>query len=329
MIRRLLPWVAGVGVATISLVFLAWLIVAGQIEERALAWAEMRRAEGYTVTWTSLDVGGFPSRFDLDFAGPRLAKDGWAAEAPSLRAQFLPWRPGRVDLAAPRLALAGPEMAGDLEQVAAEVRIEGGQATQVAIDGIAATGRFRGADQGRADRARLVVDSFSPGTTDWKAESLAGTVSLWGVRPAPPYAAQMLFPDPFDLAVTGAIKGPIVDLAGWRDAGGTLELNQLALVWGPMKLDGSATLALDGQMRPLGAGTARLQGLNPVLDRLVAKGQIRAQDATIGKMVLGLLAQPAADGGSEVSVPITAQDGKLSLGPVPVATLRPLVESRP
>lgn len=77
-------------------------------------------------------------------------------------------------------------------------------------------------------------------------------------------------------------------------------------------------------MRPLGAGTAKLQGLAPVLDRLVAKGQIRAPEASIAKIVLGLLAQPTANGSLEVSVPLTAQDGKLFLGPVAVATLKPL-----
>ena len=325
MIRRLLPWVTVVGVATVSLVFLTWLIVAQQIEERALAWANARKAEGYTISWQTLDVGGFPSRFELAFAEPRIGRNGWTAEAPRLEAHYRPWRPDRIDVAAPRLAVAGPEVAGSLDQANAEVRLDGGQVAQVAIEGVAATARIRTEDLGRADRARLVVDGISPTATGSPAETLSGSMSLWGARPTQSVAEQMLFPDPFDFAVTGAIKGPLANLASWRDAGGTLDLNRVVLVWGPMKLDGDATLALDGQMRLLGAGTAKFQGLNPVLDRLVAKGQVRPQDATVAKVVLGLLAKPTADGGTEITVPITAQDGRLFLGPAAIATLRPIV----
>lgn len=328
MTRRFLPWVAIVGVAAISLAFLAWLIVAGQIEERTLAWAEARKAEGYTVSWRSLDVGGFPFRFELGFVEPRIGRDGWTAEAPRIDASYRPWRPDRIDLEAPRLALAGPEIDGSIEEAKGEVRIEGVQASQVALEGVAATGRIRGDALGRADRARLVIDGFSP-VAGGLNDTLSGAMSLWGARPNPPIADQLLFPDPFDFAATGTFKGPLADLATWRDAGGTLDLSRVVLVWGPLKLDGDATLSLDGQMRLLGAGTARLQGLNPLLDRLVAKGQVRPQDASVAKVVLGLLAKPTADGGSEITVPITAQDGKLFLGPAAVATLRPIGSSRP
>lgn len=327
--RRLLPWVAIVGVAAIAMIFLAWLIVAGQIEERAFSWAEARKAEGYTVSWQNLDVGGFPFRFELGFAEPRIGRNGWTAEAPRIEASYRPWRPDRIDLAAPRLALAGPDTAGSIEQVRGEVRLDGGQATQVALEGVAATARIRAEDLGRADRARLVVDSFAPAAGGEQSETLSGSMSLWGAKPTQPLADQLLFPDPFDFAATGAIKGPLADLATWRDAGGTLDLSRLVLVWGPVKLDGDATLALDGQMRLLGAGTAKVQGVNPLLDRLVAKGQVRPQDASVAKVVLGLLAKPTADGGSEITVPITAQDGKLFLGPAAVATLRPIGSSRP
>lgn len=329
MIRRLLPWVAAIGVAAISLAFFAWLIVAQQIEERTLAWAEARKAEGYTLAWQSFDVGGFPFRFELAFAEPRIGRNGWTAEAPRLEASYRPWRPDRIDLAAPRLSLAGPDGAGSIEQARGEVRLEGGQATQVAIEGAAATARIRTDDLGRADRARLVVDGFSPAADGAQNETISGSMSLWGAKPNPPLAEQLLFPDPFDFAATGAIKGPLADLAAWRDAGGTIDLSRVVLVWGPVKLDGNATLALDGQMRLLGAGTAKVQGVTPLLDRLVSKGQVRPQDASVAKVVLGLLAKPTADGGSEITVPITAQDGKLFLGPAAVATLRPLGSPKP
>ena len=67
MIRRLLPWLAVAAVASASLIFFVWLVLARQVEERVLAMAEIRRAEGYSLTWQNLDIGGFPFYFELGF----------------------------------------------------------------------------------------------------------------------------------------------------------------------------------------------------------------------------------------------------------------------
>lgn len=322
--RRLLSRIVIAIAVAAALGAVGWHLLARQIEGQLLAWAELRRAEGYSLAWQSLSVTGFPTSFVLTIAQPRLAKDGWSGEASALHATWLPWRMDRIDLSALRLVVTGPDTAVSVEKVSGIITIENGLATQLIVDGNAAAARLLTDDLGRAERARMVIDRFDPATKDWQGESLAGKLTLWQAQPAPPFAAQLLFPDPFDLELEGAIKGPIASLAGWRDAGGTADFTRLQLAWGPLRLVGDATLALDAQMRPLGAGTAKLQGLAPVLDRLVAKGQIRAPEASIAKIVLGLLAQPTANGSLEVSVPLTAQDGKLFLGPVAVATLRPL-----
>jgi len=324
MTRRAIIWFAAIVVAALALVAIAWHLLARQIESQLLAWTEARRAEGYMIAWQSQEVSGFPSSFVVTIVQPRLAKDEWSAETPTLQATWLPWRVDRVDLTAPRLSVSGLDAAGSIDNASGTVTIEGGLATRLTVEGSAATARLLAEDLGRAERVRLVIDRFDPTTKDWQAESLVGKATLQRAQPAPRFASQLLFSDPFDLELDAAIKGPIASIAGWRDAGGTAELTRLQLAWGPLKLDGNATLALDAQMRPLGAGTAKLQGLGPVLDRLVARGQIRAQEAAIAKIVLGMLAQPSASGASEVTVPITAQDGKLFLGPVAVATLRPL-----
>lgn len=321
MIRRLLPWLAAVMAAASAAIFFLWLIFASRVEEEAGLWAEARRAEGFIVSWQRLDIGGFPFYFDLGFVEPRLAKDGWSLEAPVVSATLLPWRLHKVDLAAPRLAVTGPGGAAGIEALKAQLLLEGGRAKNLTAEGVAATARQRDGDLGRADRATLVIEHFDPAVTDWQTESFIGSVSLRGTRPAARFASQMLFEEPYDLDLDGAIKGPVAGLARWRDSGGTVDLRRIVLSWGPLKVDGKGTVALDGEMRPLGAGTARLLGLPPTLDRLVARGQVKVQDASVAKIVLGLLAQPTADGGSEITAPITAQNGRLFLGPVSILTL--------
>ncbi len=307
--------------ASTATIFFLWLIFASRVEEEAGLWAEARRTEGFTVSWQRLDIGGFPFYFDLGFVEPRLAKDGWSAESPLVTATLLPWRLHKIDLAAPRLAVMGPGAEAGIEALTARLLLEGGRAKSLTAEGVAATARHRGEDLGRADRANLVIEQFDPAVTDWQTESFIGRVSLRGTRPAARFASQMLFDEPYDLDLDGAIKGPVTGLSRWRDGGGTVDLRRMVLAWGPLKVDGKGTIALDGEMRPLGAGTAKLQGLPPTLDRLVARGQVKAQDASVAKIVLGLLAQPTADGGSEVTAPVTAQNGRLFLGPVSILTL--------
>ena len=94
--------------------------------------------------------------------------------------------------------------------------------------------------------------------------------------------------------------------AAWRDGGGSLEIRHLALIWGPLDLTASATLALDDQLQPMGAGSARLVGYAETLDALAAHGAISRSAATAAKAVLSLLAHNPEDGSPpDVEVPLT------------------------
>ncbi|KAF0137186.1 MAG: conserved exported protein of unknown function [Rhodospirillaceae bacterium] len=106
-------------------------------------------------------------------------------------------------------------------------------------------------------------------------------------------------------------------LARWREAGGTVEVEALAIDWPPLKLHGSGTLALDEQLQPIGAMTARIQGFFAAVDSLSQRGVIRSRDASMAKVILGMLAQSPPEGGPPViSLPLTVQERTLQAGPV-------------
>jgi len=321
MTRRRLIILTLAVVALLATAAGAWHLLARRLETQVSLWADARRAEGFELSWSDHGVGGFPFRFRLDFSDARIARQDWVATAPRLSAALRPWRPDSIDLLAPRLDAGGPGRMGvSLDTVSGKLTLAGGRITALVLDSGAVIARGGGEEAGRAASAHLLLDRFAP-DVDWHSESLGGQVRLVQVMPARRFAGQALFDRPFDLSLTGAVKGPVHDLVRWRDGGGTLDLTALALDWGPLHLDGNATLALDGQMRPLGAGTTRLRGLEPTMDQLAARGLVRPNDASTAKVVLGMLARPAAEGGTEVTVPITAQDGRLFLGPVPILTL--------
>lgn len=106
-------------------------------------------------------------------------------------------------------------------------------------------------------------------------------------------------------------------LQAWRDAGGTIDVDRLELVWGPVRLAGDGTMALDANLQPEGAFAARVSGLADILTALEKAAIIDARTAAIARITLAVLTRPAADGGPpQAQVPLTIQDGVLSVGPV-------------
>lgn len=111
-------------------------------------------------------------------------------------------------------------------------------------------------------------------------------------------------------------------LITWRDRGGTIEVAHINIVYGPLAMRTSGTLALDADLQPIGAFTAKIQGLVASVGILRRRGLIGSRDAITAQLILGALARKPADGGPEsLSVPITIQDRRLFIGPVRLTKL--------
>jgi Uncharacterized protein conserved in bacteria (DUF2125) len=145
--------------------------------------------------------------------------------------------------------------------------------------------------------------------------------------PEPPRYAlgQTIAAAQIDASVKGALPpGPLAQsVAAWRDAGGVIEVTRLALRWGPLDGNGDGTLTLDGANRPLGAFTTHIRGYTEMVDALTAAGAMRPRDAGALKIALNLFARQGG-AGRELSVPITAQDGRLFIAGFNLFPLQPL-----
>ena len=120
---------------------------------------------------------------------------------------------------------------------------------------------------------------------------------------------------------------PAVVLEDWRANGGTVDLEWLHLAWGPVDLKSSGTLSLDATMRPIGALKADIAGYAEVIDAFVNAGMIGEDAGRLFTTGLSLIAKRPPSGGPPViSVPLTAQDGHLYLGPFRIAELPPLLK---
>jgi hypothetical protein len=116
-----------------------------------------------------------------------------------------------------------------------------------------------------------------------------------------------------------AAAGLTATASAWRVAGGSVKIRHLALGWGPLGVSGSATLALDEDLQPMGTGTSHLVGYTAALDALAAQGAISRSAATAANAVLSLLSNAPGEGEPpEVDVPLTLQYRTLSMRQVPL-----------
>ena len=117
---------------------------------------------------------------------------------------------------------------------------------------------------------------------------------------------------------------PAVTLPAWAAAGGQVVLNELQMDWGPLQLQGDASLTLDQEQRPLGAGRARVRGFEAAVGAFTEAGLMEEDIGSMARLALLAMSSENSDGERQIEVPITAQDGILRVGPLPLMPLPPL-----
>jgi len=335
-------WIIG-GIAAVALAGstagFAWYrdYVSRQLGASVTSWIHQRSAEGYLVEVDIAPAGGSLATVmqQLDNAVITAPGNLWQLRLPRLDIAVDTWDPFGVDF-----TLYGET----------ELRYDDrGQprAFTAALDRDAAG--FRYDTNGQITAAHLfLLGATLRGPVGIRPQLLDGSVRF---HPGAPTAAdgksielalrvenaQILYPTdlPFgqslaratlDAYVTGPLGPgrPSQALAAWRDAGGVLQVKELVANWGPLALTSEGTLALDGRLQPIGAFTAVVRGFNEAVDAAVAARLLTPNQGTATKLWLNARAE-TDDGGPKVKLPLTIQDGFVSMGPIKLAPM-PLIE---
>ena len=313
-----------------------WWYGAGRFGDSIDGWIAARRAEGWRIDTSGRRITGFPLGWTARFATLAIAAPvaPWSWQASAVTISWSPFdRNGlalgtsgsaRLDIiadgAARTIRIDSSATAVRLDLAAQPLQHATGTATHIAVsmpelDAAAETLGFE-----------VTFDPAAPADHTANAATLALAAEQLQLTPhdRPP-------PPPLSGSLTATLKGmppsgpPQQAVAAWRDEGGTIELDRLDVKSGAMAVAGNATIALDGEMRPLAAGTASISGIDALLERLVASGQMQARDVPLAKLAFGALAKPdPATGVATVTLPVTAENGILYLGPIKVAALKPI-----
>jgi len=303
-----------------------WFIAAGRIEEGVGRWADSLRAQNLDLAWRSARVGGFPFRFRLELSAASLrqhtAAPGPELHVPLLTASASPWNFHVFRLAAPQGLSAAS--GGDHPEATLAAR----RATGVIV--VAATGGATlwfalsepAADAGVHLAAReatvwLNLPPHPPQSHGDPAVGVALEVRELTLPVVPPPFHNPLDEVSLGLTLRGGYPAGTLRqaAAAWRDAGGTLDLDHLALSWDALRVTGSGTLALDSELQPIGGFSGAVEGYPQLMTALVGAGRMRAGDARLAGLALAMLSRAGPDGRPEIATSFTIQNGEMYLGP--------------
>jgi hypothetical protein len=328
---------------------LVWRWAVGTVTQQYGLWVQQVRSQGLVVT------AGTPERTGWPFAAQIRLPDVSLVATARDQAASVSWTSEHILLGVallhPRTLVIhfegiehvrlgqGPEVSFMADRLQATVPLEpGAPAREVDISGANVRADMPVGGTGGAGGMTIALLSLhgasKPAATQGEpALSFAGSAQDIGLPPQAAGKAWPLGPRIASISIEGALNGPLPQVAdpvakatGWRDGGGTLQISRFAIGWGPLGLNGSATLALDEHMQPMGTATAHIIGESEVLDAMAASGVITQRAALATKAFLGLMTkEPEGGGPPQVDVPLTLQDRKLAMGRIPIAVLPELV----
>jgi hypothetical protein len=328
-------------VVVVLAVSASWFLAADRFEASLDDWLASRQADGVDVHFDAKRISGFPFGFYAILVNPQVTvrtsearPDGWSWKAPELKIGY------RILSSQLQLSAAGPhDIVRRRANTIDTLRLESA--------GLEVTLPRRKSDEREVDIAakapKLIINAVSASASSFAATLKsrhvesddhlgdAGDVDLTISGLSAAVGGVALSSAVVDLSLSARLLGPLPpgrmkdSAVVWRDAGGTIEVSHLGLKSGPVDIEGTGTVALDTELRPLAAFSAQIQGYDAVIDQLVADGTVAPKNAEFARAVLAAMAgADAATGKSTLALPVSSQDGWLYLGPARLAKVPPL-----
>jgi hypothetical protein len=323
-----------------------WFVIATSLKDGIGHWIVERAAQGVMASYKNIEISGFPFNFKVTLTGPKLQVSNvspasrldlggkkWLWQGGRAEANMTPWNFSKFDVDLSGSHVVSFEDKGGTFQftgaaqrilLQAEIFLDGWpEKFQLDVAGLKmseTSTKATIAATSAAVTSQRLFPGVDPGSIGAKTPTYTLQAKLQGVR-LPSFLNLPLGHDVQELStelrVIGALEPSlnVQNLARWRDAGGILEVGLLEASYGTLKTHATGTVALDGNLQPLAAVSAKFQGFFPAINKLQKAGYIRSGDAVMAKVVLGVLSKRVGKGQRSISLPLSLQDGQLSAGP--------------
>ncbi len=346
---RKLKWIFAGLILLIGAHMGLWWIATSRVAQKAHEWQDQANAAGWSVQFDTWHRAGWPYAAGIAVSGLRISSPTTRAfsrfdyQADRVAIAFKPWSPRAPEILvyrSQRLYLPAFDLAVRLHTTsfAASISLDN-HATSIVklrarhprIDSVL-NGR-----NGTVSAADLTVaGQWSP--VDLTDRTAAASLRAESIDLTPlldPAIAQGLGSRissmSTDVTITrlDALQSA-EPLVAWRRSGGRLQLRNFGFGWGPLGLDGCATLDLDDALQPSGNATLRLLGSDAALDALSNSGTISPSVAVAIKAVLQLVAAATSSsghtdnsdtGGAGVVIPVMLRDQTITALGIPMLRL--------
>lgn len=331
---------------------LFWYYMAGEVEDRIDTWVGQQSPDGLRVGYDDIEITGFPYRMEITLKSVEISQ-----KRAGNRPAFLYGSPAVIFVAFPWKINHGIIMSRS-------GRLQVGSRRNPEID--MTIGKLRAslvADLATRTitRASFVVDkvTWRTGHGRRKAKlSEAHEVKIHMLRPGAQAAGDtMELPEQMRLYLQAkdviaqnlpvGIFGKKADqvkidlrlhgenlprytqdsLSRWRDTGGTLAVKNIEVKSGEMDIDLNGEVTLDQDLKPLGAFSAKVHGIDHMVSILSGHSAFQAAPGNMILQELEQMNKVEAEGGKKAfTLSISLQSGLLFLGPIPVYELDPVVK---
>lgn len=319
-----MKWLLGICAAAALAWFGYWFLGAAALERSLTEWFESRRAEGWQVEWTELNVRGFPNRFDTTLTEPAFADPGTgvAWQAPFFQLLALSYQPNKVIAVFPetqtiltplgRSQLDSTKMQGSLHLGAsAQLPLQSAVFVADAPELTTALGRTR------AQTLRLAMRATEGETQSYdlglEALGLALPVALKRQLDPGELLPPALETMRLDAVIAFDRTWDLRALEDRRPQPTRIRLNEARAQWGPLGLRAAGDLTISDTGRATGEITIKATNWRDILALAERSGIIPEQLLPLLERGLQALAGLSGPENS-LDIPLTLRDGAVRLG---------------
>lgn len=330
--RRLwliVPWVLFALLAAAWIAY--WNLAANTARDRLAAWVAQQNARGAQTSYAGVTTQGFPVLLRLQIADASYAAEGggWRATTPRLDLHVNLVNPSHLmlDTQAPIEITRddGSRSILDADALLMSLRAQDDALAEARIEADALT-LDNPAEDGVLSVEKLIMGLRPDPRGDGAFQLSFDATNLKLARPARAFEgfgqdiASLRTATVIENAAALARQGDDDPLQPWRDAGGRLRFEAIALSWGDLEASGAGEAALDAQRRVQGRLELTLPRPAPALAAF-AQSPSLDDDA---RNAVRVFAVGYAISGDEVLLDIDARDGVLYVEGAPARQLDPL-----
>ena len=306
-----------------------WFVGSNALETATKAWLQDRQEHGWVAEYSSLEVNGFPSRFDTTVTDFNLADPqyGWAWQAPEFHILSLSYKPNHFIATWPT------------SQVVSTPR----KKYTITNDDMRASLVFEPNTTLALDRSTLTLENLTIRTSADEASSIKSAVLATrqsetskfahdiafdgkGFTPSKALKAQIdptsMLPADFETVV---IKTTVHFDAPWdRIAVEAVKpnLTQLDITtfdakWGEVQIQATGSVVVDVNGYPTGKISIRAKNWREMIKLAVTSGALDASIAQSLESGLGLIAMLSGNN-ETLDVPLSFANRVMSIGPIPI-----------